>query len=109
MNAPTNLREYDATAKTVQYYTDGAKFRGPDMQPAFHQMQPSSAMRMARSFGPIQKPLNLLDQDPATGPKPGWSASTSSTMLARAAELDDQTATATTICSRPQSQRGGRS
>jgi hypothetical protein len=38
MNAPTKLDEYDAIAKTVQYYTDGAKSgRGADMQPAFHQ------------------------------------------------------------------------
>ncbi len=36
-NAPTNLSEYDAIAKTIQPYIDGAKSgRGADMKPAFH-------------------------------------------------------------------------
>ena len=35
--APTQVNEYDAIAKTVQHYIDGAKSgRGEDMKPAFH-------------------------------------------------------------------------
>ena len=37
-NMSTNLSEYDAIAKTVQHYIDGAKAgRGAEMKPAFHQ------------------------------------------------------------------------
>lgn len=33
----TNVREYDAIAKVVQHYIDGAKSgKGEDMKPAFH-------------------------------------------------------------------------
>ncbi len=37
-NAPTNVSEHDAIAKTIQYYIDGAKSgKGDDMKPAFHE------------------------------------------------------------------------
>ena len=37
-NKSTNLSEYEAIAKTVQHYIDGAKAgRGAEMKPAFHQ------------------------------------------------------------------------
>jgi len=70
MNAPTNLDEYDAIAKTVQYYTDGAKSgRGADMQPAFHQDATIFGYADGEIFaGPIQKLFESVDQDtPATG------------------------------------------
>ena len=70
MNAPTNLDEYDAIAKTVQYYTDGAKSgRGADMQPAFHQDATIFGYADGEIFaGPIQKLFDSVDQDtPATG------------------------------------------
>ena len=70
MNAPTNLDEYDAIAKTVQYYTDGAKSgRGADMQPAFHQDATIFGYADGEIFaGPIQKLFKSVDQDtPATG------------------------------------------
>ena len=36
-NAPTNVSEHDAIAKTIQHYIDGAKSgKGEDMKPAFH-------------------------------------------------------------------------
>ena len=36
-NAPTDVNEYGAIDKVVQYYIDGAKSgRGDDMKPAFH-------------------------------------------------------------------------
>ncbi len=36
-NASANLNDYDAIAKTVQHYIDGAiSGRGDDMKPAFH-------------------------------------------------------------------------
>ena len=36
-NVPTKVSEYDAIAKIVQHYIDGAKSgRGDDMKPAFH-------------------------------------------------------------------------
>jgi len=70
MNAATNLDEYDAIAKTVQYYTDGAKSgRGADMQPAFHQDATIFGYADGEIFaGPIQKLFESVDQDtPATG------------------------------------------
>jgi Putative lumazine-binding len=37
-NISTNLSEYEAIAKTVQHYIDGAKAgRGAEMKPGFHQ------------------------------------------------------------------------
>ncbi len=37
-NAPTKVSEYDAIAKIVQQYIDGARSgRGDDMKPAFHE------------------------------------------------------------------------
>ena len=67
MNAPTNLDEYDAIAKTVEYYTDGAKSgRGADMQPAFHQDATIFGYADGEIFaGPIQKLFESVDQDTA--------------------------------------------
>jgi hypothetical protein len=59
-----------AIAKTVQYYTDGAKSgRGADMQPAFHQDATIFGYADGEIFaGPIQKLFESVDQDtPATG------------------------------------------
>src|SRR5262245_53582875 len=70
MKAPTNLDEYDAIAKTVPHYTDGARSgRGADMQPAFHQDATIFGYADGEIFaGPIQKLFESVDQDtPATG------------------------------------------
>ena len=114
MSAHTNLNEYDAIAKTVQYYTDGAKSgRGADMQPAFHQDATIFGYADGEIFaGPIQKLLTLLTRTPQLrGSKPGWSASTSSTRLPRCGwNSTTGTATATPICSRSSKPTGsGRS
>ena len=70
MSAHTNLNEYDAIDKTVQYYTDGAKSgRGADIQPAFHQDATIFGYADGEIFaGPIRKLFDSVDQDtPATG------------------------------------------
>jgi Putative lumazine-binding len=56
-SASTNVSEYDAIAKTVQRYIDGAKSgRGADMQPAFHQDATIFGYVGADLFaGPIQR------------------------------------------------------
>ena len=56
-SAPTNVSEYDAIAKTIQHYTDGAKSgRGADMKPAFHQDATIFGYVGADLFaGPIQQ------------------------------------------------------
>jgi len=69
-NAPANLSEYDAIAKTVQHYIDGAKSgRGTDMKPAFHQDATIFGYVGADLFaGPIQHLFDWNDQNgPATG------------------------------------------
>ena len=36
-NVPTDVSEYDAIAKIIQHYIDGARSgKGDDMKPAFH-------------------------------------------------------------------------
>jgi len=71
-NAPINVSEYDAIAKVIQRYIDGAKSgSGEDMKPAFH--------RDATIFGyvgtdllagPIQQLFAWNDENgPATGLK----------------------------------------
>lgn len=69
-NAPTNVSEYDAIAKTVQPYIDGAKSgRGDDMKPAFHKDATIFGYVSGDLFGgPIQKLFDWNNQNgPATG------------------------------------------
>ncbi len=69
-NAPTNVSEYGAIAKTVQHYIDGAKSgRGDDMKPAFHQDATIFGYAGADLFaGPIQELFAWNDKNgPATG------------------------------------------
>ncbi len=67
--APTNVSEYDAIAKVVQHYIDGAKSgRGDDMKPAFHKDATIFGDAGADLFaGPIQRLFDWADDsDPAT-------------------------------------------
>ena len=69
-NTSTNLSEYEAIAKTVQPYINGAKSgRGANMQPAFHQDATIFGYADGDLFaGPIQKLFDYVDHDaPATG------------------------------------------
>ncbi len=69
-NAPTNVSEYDAIAKTVQHYIDGAKSgRGADMKPAFHKDATIFGYIGPDLFaGPIQQLFAWNDENgPATG------------------------------------------
>ena len=66
-NAPTNLSDYEAIAKTVQHYIDGAKTgKGAEMKLAFHQdatiFGHAGADLMA---GPIQTLFDWVDESPA--------------------------------------------
>jgi len=72
-NAPTNVSEYDAIAKTVQPYIDGAKSgRGDDMKPAFHKDATIFGYVGADLFaGPIQQ---LFDWNNQNGPVTGLQA-----------------------------------
>ena len=67
---PTSVNEYDAIAKTVQHYLDGARTgRGADMKPAFHQDATIFGYVGPDLFaGPIQHLFDWNDQNgPATG------------------------------------------
>jgi hypothetical protein len=69
-NISTNLSEYEAIAKTVQHYIDGAKAgRGAEMKPAFHQDATIFGYADGELFaGPIQLLFDRVDHDaPATG------------------------------------------
>jgi len=69
-DAPTDVNEYDAIARTVQHYIDGAKSgRGADMKPAFHQDATIFGYVGPELFaGPIQQLFDWNDQNgPATG------------------------------------------
>ena len=69
-NAPTNVSDYDAIAKAVQHYIDGAKSgRGDDMKPAFHKDATIFGYAGADLFaGPIQQLFAWNDENgPATG------------------------------------------
>ena len=69
-NAPTNVSDYDAIAKTVQHYIDGAKSgRGTDMKPAFNKDATIFGYIGTDLFaGPIQLLFDWNDQNgPATG------------------------------------------
>ena len=63
-NADKSLSEYDAIAKTVQIYIDGAKSgRGGDMQSAFHPDATIFGFSDGEIFaGPIQKLFQLSKQ-----------------------------------------------
>ncbi len=68
-NATTNVSEYDAIAKVVQHYIDGAKSgRGDDMKPAFHTDATIFGYAGDDLFaGPIQKLFDWSDENgPAT-------------------------------------------
>jgi hypothetical protein len=68
--APTSVSEYDAIAKTVQHYIDGAKSgRGDDMKPAFHPDATIFGYVGPDLFaGPIQQLFDWNDENgPATG------------------------------------------
>lgn len=69
----TIVNEYDAIAKTVQYYLDGAKSgRGADMKPAFHQDATMFGYVGADLLaGPIQ---HLFDWNDGNGPATGLQA-----------------------------------
>ncbi len=66
-NAPTNVSERGAIAKTIQHYIDGAKSgRGDDMKPAFHKDATIFGYAGADLFaGPIQQ---LFDWNDGNGP-----------------------------------------
>ena len=66
-NAPTNVNEHDAIAKTVQHYIDGAKSgKGDDMKPAFHKDATIFGYTGDDLFaGPIQQ---LFDWNDGNGP-----------------------------------------
>ncbi len=62
---PTDVSEYDAVAKIVQQYIDGAKSgRGDDMKPAFHKDATIFGYAGADLFaGPIQKLFAWNDEN----------------------------------------------
>ncbi len=66
-NAPTNVSDYDAIAKVVQHYIDGAKSgRGDDMKPAFHKDATVFGYVGADLFaGPIQQLFAWNDENGA--------------------------------------------
>ncbi len=66
-NAPTKVSEYDAIAKIVQHYIDGARSgKGDDMKPAFHKDATIFGYAGADLFaGPIQQ---LFDWNDGNGP-----------------------------------------
>jgi hypothetical protein len=69
-NAPTNVSEYEAIAKVVQHYIDGAKSgRGDDMKSAFHKDATIFGYVGTDLFaGPIQQLFAWNDETgPATG------------------------------------------
>ncbi len=69
-DAPTNVSDYDAIAKTILPYIDGAKSgRGADMKPAFHKDATVFGYVGTDLFaGPIQQLFDWNDQNgPATG------------------------------------------
>ena len=71
-NAATKVSDYDAIAKTVQHYIDGARSgRGADMKPAFHKDATIFGYTGPDLLaGPIQLLFDWNDQNgPATGLK----------------------------------------
>ncbi len=76
-NAPTNVSEYDAIAKVVQHYIDGAKSgRGDDMKPAFHKDATIFGYAGADLFaGPIQQLFAWNDENGPATELQAWIAS----------------------------------
>jgi len=68
-SAPPDIGEYDAIAKVIQKYIDGARSgRSADMKPAFHKDAQIFGLDGSDLFaGPIQK---LFDWDDENGPAP---------------------------------------
>ena len=69
-NAVTNVSEYEAIAKVVQHYIDGAESgRSDDMKPAFHKDATIFGYIGTDLFaGPIQQLFDWNDENgPATG------------------------------------------
>jgi hypothetical protein len=69
-DAPTSVNEYDAIAKVVQHYFDGARSgKGADMKPAFHEDATIYGYVGPDLFaGPIQGLFDWVDENPpATG------------------------------------------
>ena len=66
-NAPIDMNEHDAIAKTVQHYIDGARSgKGDDMKPAFHRDATIFGYAGDALFaGPIQQ---LFDWNDSNGP-----------------------------------------
>ncbi len=64
-NVSTYLSEYDAIARTVQHYIDGAKSgKGDDMKPAFHKDATIFGYAGADLFGgPIQQLFDWNDEN----------------------------------------------
>ncbi len=70
MSTTTNVNEYDAIARTIQHYINGAKTgKGDDMKPAFHKDATIFGYVGPDLFaGPIQQLFAWNDQNgPATG------------------------------------------
>lgn len=69
-SVPSRVNEYDAVARTVQHYIEGARSgRGADMKPAFHPDATIFGYVGTELFaGPIQHLFDWNDQNgPATG------------------------------------------
>ena len=62
---PTDLRQHDAIAKTLQHYIDGTKSgNGDDMKPAFHKDATIFGYAGAELFGgPIQQLFDWADRN----------------------------------------------
>ena len=94
-SAATNVSDYDAIARAVQHYIDGAKSgRGSEMKPAFHHDATIFGYVGTDLFaGPIQQ---LFDWNDKNGPAKGLQARTASvdiinTVASVRLELDDWT------------------
>ena len=72
-SVPPDMSEYDAIAKVIQLYVDGARSgRSDDMKPAFHKDATIFGHDGPELFaGPIQK---LFDWDDENGPAPDLQA-----------------------------------
>jgi hypothetical protein len=72
-SVPPDMSEYDAIAKVIQYYIDGARSgRSDAMKPAFHKDATIFGLDGPDLFaGPIQK---LFDWDDDNGPAPDLQA-----------------------------------
>jgi hypothetical protein len=94
-SVPTSVNEYDAIARTIQHYLDGAlSGRGDDMKPAFHPDATMFGYVGPELFGgPIQ---HLFDWNDKNGPATGLQARIASidvfhTIATARLEMDDWT------------------